>query len=114
MTNYEVKKFDQREDSLTNLVLFSDCDPLTFDKVVQHPKMEKTMDEEISSIERNNTWELTKLPKGHKTIDNGEMDKLKACLVEKGFKQEFGVDYKEVFAPIAQLDTIKLTNALAA
>lgn len=78
-----------------------------------------------SAIERNNTWELTDLPRGHKTIgvkwvykrklkENGEVDKYKARLVAKGYKQEFGVDYKEVFAPVARHDTIKLMIALAA
>ena len=66
------------------------------------------MDDEIAAIERNNTWELTDLLRGHKTIgvkwvyktklkENGEVHKHKACLVAKGYKQEFGVDYKEVF-----------------
>ena len=45
---------------------------------------------------------------------NGEVDKYKARLVAKGHKQEFGVDYKEVFAPIARHDTIRLVIALAA
>jgi hypothetical protein len=53
------------------------------------------MDEEIATIGQNNTWELTDLPKGHKTIgvkrvyktklkENGEVDKFKARLVAKG------------------------------
>ncbi|KAA0037748.1 retrovirus-related Pol polyprotein from transposon TNT 1-94 [Cucumis melo var. makuwa] len=82
------------------------------------------MDEEIEAIEQNNTWELIDLPKGHKTIgvkwvyktklkENGEVDKYKACLVAKGYKQEFGIDYKEVFAPVARHDTIRLVVSLA-
>ncbi|XP_057969347.1 uncharacterized mitochondrial protein AtMg00810-like [Malania oleifera] len=46
------------------------------------------MDDEIDAIERNDTWELTNLPKGHKTIgvkwvfktklkENGDVDKYK-------------------------------------
>ena len=83
------------------------------------------MDSEIAAIEMNNSWELTDLPKEHKTIglkwvyktklnENGEIDKYKARLVAKGYKQEFGVDYKEVFAPIARLDTIRLVLATTA
>ncbi|GKV36625.1 hypothetical protein SLEP1_g44733 [Rubroshorea leprosula] len=85
----------------------------------------EAMDEEIATIERNNSWELTELPKGKKTIgvkwvyktklkENGEVDKYKARLVAKGYKQEFGVDYQEVFAPVARHDTIRLVISLAA
>lgn len=49
----------------------------------------KAMDVEIDAIQRNNTWELTDLPMGGKTIEvkwifktkikeNGEIDKYKA------------------------------------
>ena len=83
------------------------------------------MDDEIEAIERNDTWELINLPKGHKTIgvkwvfktklkENGEVDKYKACLVAKGYKQEYGIDYIEVFALVARHDTIRLVIALAA
>ena len=62
------------------------------------------MDDEINAIERNDTWELIDLPKGHKIIgvkwvyktklkENGEINKHKAQLVAKGYKQKFGVDY---------------------
>jgi len=83
------------------------------------------MDAEMEAIERNDTWELTDPPKGHKIIgvkwiyktklkNNGEMDKYKARLVAKGYKQEYGIDYLEVFAPVARHDTIRLVIALAA
>ena len=54
------------------------------------------MDNEIKAIERNDTWELTGLLKGHKPIDikwvykikknaKGEVKKYKARLVAKGY-----------------------------
>lgn len=42
------------------------------------------------------------------------MDKLKTCLVEKGYVQQQGIDYIEVFAPVARMDTIRLIVALVA
>ena len=97
MSDYEVTGIDQTEDPLTHFSLFSDCDPTTFEEAIKEPKWQKAMDEEIAAIERNNTWELTDLPKGHKTIgvkwvfktklkENGEVDRYNARLVAKGYK----------------------------
>ena len=83
------------------------------------------MNSEIEAIERNNTWELTDLPNGSKVIgvkwvyktklnEKGEVDKYKARLVAKGYSQKYGVDYDEVFAPVARLDTIRMLISLAA
>ncbi|XP_039156111.1 uncharacterized mitochondrial protein AtMg00820-like [Eucalyptus grandis] len=83
------------------------------------------MDDEINAIKRNDTWELSDLPDGQKTIgvkwvfktklkENGEVDKYKARLVAKGYKQQYGIDYTEVFSPVARHDTIRLVVALMA
>ncbi|KAG8503912.1 hypothetical protein CXB51_001865 [Gossypium anomalum] len=77
----------------------------------------------MEAIEHNNTWKLTDLPKGHKIIgvkwvyktklkENGEVDKYKARFVAKSYKQEFGVDYKAMFAPVTRHDTIRLMIVL--
>ena len=83
------------------------------------------MERELESIEKNQTWELVDLPKGHKSIglkwvyklkkdSEGKVLKHKARLVAKGYVQKKGVDFEEVFAPVARLDTIRLILALAA
>ena len=75
------------------------------------------MDEEIDSIERNNTWELMDLHKGKECIGvkwvyktkfyaKGEIVTHKEILVAKGLSQQYGVDYNETFAPVARLDTV--------
>lgn len=77
------------------------------------------------SIEKNNTWDLVELPEGVKPIGlkwifkikrnaDGTICKYKARLVVKGYVQKHGVDYDEVFAPVARMETIHLIIALAA
>ncbi|RVW38412.1 Retrovirus-related Pol polyprotein from transposon TNT 1-94 [Vitis vinifera] len=109
-----------------NLVLFtSTADPTTFEEAVQSSKWRVAMDLEIEAIERNGTWEQTDLPEGVKKIgvkwvfktklnENGKVDKCKARLVAKGYAQQHGIDYTEVFAPVARWDTIRMVIALAA
>ncbi|KAL4290879.1 hypothetical protein GQ457_14G021340 [Hibiscus cannabinus] len=104
--------------------LFVDSEPLNFDDV-KDERWKLAMDEEIKSIEKNNTWELSELPKGHEAIGvkwifkkkkkaSGEVVRYKARLVVKGYKKRHGNDYDEVFAPVAQIETIRLIIALAA
>ena len=45
---------------------------------------------------------------------NGDVVRNKARLVAKGYKQKYGVDYEEVFIPIASMETIHLLISLAA
>ena len=42
------------------------------------------------------------------------MDKHKARLVAKGFSQIPGIDYTENFPPVAKMNSIRLTLAIAA
>ncbi|GKV23723.1 hypothetical protein SLEP1_g33425 [Rubroshorea leprosula] len=104
LEDYEVTDLPQDDVPINHFALFVDCDLLTYEEVVKEEKWQKAMAEEIGSIERNQTWELTDLPEGHKTIgvkwiyktklkENGTVDKFKAHLVAKGYKQEFGIDY---------------------
>ena len=81
-------------------------------------------DEEMKVIQKNDTWELTTLLKGHEPIGvkwvykvkknaEGKIEKYKACLVAKGYKQQARIDYEEVFAPVAHMETICLVISLA-
>ena len=100
-------------------------DPTTFQEAAKHLRWKEAMDAEISSIEKNQTWSLVTLPDGAKAIgvkwiyktkfnELGEVYKFKARLVVKGYAQEYGIDYTEVFAPVARMDTIRMIIAMAA
>lgn len=102
------------EEERNNFVLFNSVsgDPVSFEEAVKSVKWRKAMDLEIKAIEKTETSELIALPDGAKEIgvkwifktklnENGEVDKYEARLVAKGYIQQFGVDYTEVFSPVA-------------
>jgi hypothetical protein len=84
------------------------------------------MEDKTNDINRNNTWELTiVLPQVHKVISvkwvfktkgntKGEAQKQKVRLVAKGYEQQYKVDYEELFALVAQLETMRLLILLIA
>jgi len=48
--------------------LLVDAENISFEKAVRDKKWKTAMDEEIKAIDRNNTWELTKLRERSKLI----------------------------------------------
>lgn len=60
-------------------------------------------EDELYSIEKNNTWVLVDLPNGFKPIT---IRKYKARLVAKGYVQRHGIDFDEVFALVARIETV--------
>eukprot|EP00253_Pinus_taeda_P031716 PITA_31716 len=82
------------------------------------------MNEELEQIEKNNTWELVPGPHDkniigtkwifkHKLNENGEVIRNKARLVCKGYDQQEGIDFEEIFAPVATLEAIRMFLALS-
>jgi len=49
-----------------------------------------------------------------KTNVEGEVERYKARLVVKGYKQKEEINYDEVFTPVMRMETIKLMISLAA
>jgi hypothetical protein len=100
-------------------------EPVMFEEEYKDPKWKKAMDDEISAIERNKTWSLVDLPKNTKCIrvkwvfitklnEKGEIKKHKARLVAKGYYQKAGIDYTDIYAPVARMDTVRMMISLAA
>ena len=76
--------------------------------------------EEMESLDKHDVFELTDLPKGHKTIGcrwvfdiKGDGHK-RARLVAQGFSQVEGIDYNKLFSPVVHFESVHLMLALAA
>ncbi|CCF48445.1 uncharacterized protein UHOR_13182 [Ustilago hordei] len=78
---------------------------------------EEAMQKELEGLEAMGTWEVANLPPGTSTVDTkwvlkNKTDanlipiKFKARLVAWGFTQRKGIDYMEVFAPVAPIQSI--------
>ncbi|GKV53845.1 hypothetical protein SLEP1_g60358, partial [Rubroshorea leprosula] len=102
-------------------------EPENFQEVQSHKDKNcwmKAMQEEMNSLQKNNTYELVELPKGRKTLKNKWVFKLKkdgdkivrykARLVVKGFSQKKGIDFDEIFSPVVKMSSIRVVLGLAA
>lgn len=116
--------YERGDDLSDNAMMVTKDDPVTYEEAVKSKTWRDAMKKEMVAIEKNKTWELTNLPTGMKPIgvkwiyktklkENGEIDKFKARLVAKGYAQQYGVDYTEVFAPVAKMDTIRILVSIS-
>ena len=88
-------------------------------------KWERAMHLEMDLLHKNATWDLVELPLCKqalpckwvyklKVTDSESKPKYKARLVAKGFKQQQGIDFKEIFSPVVKLTTLRCVLALVA
>ncbi|KAH9656136.1 retrovirus-related pol polyprotein from transposon RE1 [Citrus sinensis] len=100
-------------------------EPNSFAKAVKDKKWREAMQQEIHALENNGTWIMEPLPVGKRAIGckwvfkikyqaDGTVERYKARLVILGNKQVEGIDYKETFAPVAKLVTVRTFLAVAA
>ncbi|GKC51338.1 putative ribonuclease H-like domain-containing protein, partial [Tanacetum coccineum] len=82
------------------------------------------MQEELLQFKIQKVWLLVDLPQGKKAIgtkwvyrnkkdERGVVVRNKARLVAQGHRQEEGIDYDEVFAPVARIEAIRIFLAFA-
>jgi hypothetical protein len=85
----------------------------------------RAMNEEMASIQANNTWDLEELPAGVKPIPAkwvytikkdaaGNIVRYKARLVAKGYAQKEGIDFNEVYAPVSKHTSLRALLSLVA
>ena len=107
------------------LLMYINSEPRDFSEAKESKEWRDASVDELKSIEKNGTWILIDLPTGAKPIglkwifklkrnSDGSINKYKARLVAKGYVQRHGIDFDEVFAPVARIETIRLLINLAA
>lgn len=107
------------------LLMATGNEPLTAEEAMSSEQWRTAMLEEMASIEHNKTWTLVNLPAGQRAIglkwvfkikhnEHGDVTKYKARLVAKGYVQKKGIDFEEVFAPVARMESVRLMLAVAA
>ena len=79
----------------------------------------------VECIEKNQTWELVNAPKDKDVISvkwiyktkqdaDGNVQKNKEIMVEKGFTQQPDIEFNETFAPVARMDTVRIVLDIVA
>jgi len=92
--------------------------PKNWKEAKQDPRWKEAMLEELAALEKNDTWELVPSPPGKKVVGckwvytvkqnpEGKVERYKARLVAKGYSQTYGIDYDEIFAPVAKMSTVR-------
>ncbi|GJS98650.1 putative ribonuclease H-like domain-containing protein [Tanacetum coccineum] len=102
----------------------SQIEPKKISEALEDESWVDAMQEELLQFKIQKVWILVDLPNGKKAIgtkwvyrnkkdERGVVVRNKARLVAQGHRQEEGIDYDEVFAPVARIEAIRIFLAFA-
>ncbi|GKA53798.1 putative ribonuclease H-like domain-containing protein [Tanacetum coccineum] len=116
--------YEQKTHDTLNTCFLSQIEPTSISKALSDSSWVEAMQEELLQFKLQQVWILVDLPIGKRAIgtkwvfknkkdERGIMIRNKARLVAQGHRQEEGIDYEEVFAPVARIEAIRLFLAYA-
>nr|GEU63286.1 copia protein [Tanacetum cinerariifolium] len=119
-----VVTLNEVEANLSNMETSIPEEPKKIFDALKDPSWVKAMQEELLQFKIYNVWVLVDCPKGVRPIgtkwvlknkkdEKGIVIRNKARLLAQGYTQEEGIDYEEVFAPVARIGAIRLFLAYA-
>ncbi|CAL1358977.1 unnamed protein product [Linum trigynum] len=99
--------------------------PTHYSQAARDPRWNAAMRVEMDALEENHTWDLVPREENMQVIGSrwvynikmhpdGAIERFKARVVAQGFKQEYGIDYEETFAPVVKMQTVRCVFAVAA
>ena len=117
----------KNEDIDCSIATLDSIEPRSLNEALNGPnanKWKNAADNEYQSLLSNDTWKLVDLPPGKNVIGckwvfelkmnaDGSISRYKARLVAQGYSQQAGLDYDEVFAPVARYTSIRTVLAIA-
>ena len=100
-------------------------EPHTYREAHTEPFWQQAMSKELDVLHKNHTWDMIGLPPCQSIVGcrwvykvkikaDGSVERYKACLVAKGFTQEYGIDYEETFALVDRLTSVRCLIAVTA
>ena len=118
----ETKLIDEFRVKHSSVLLATAFEPQSWDEAQRSERRDEWNEvflEEFNSIQKNETYKLVEhLPDGYTAINckmigkikegyEGVPERLKGRLVAIGCNQKYGIDYEDVFAPVAHQEAIK-------